>query len=57
MAAAEITGDDRDQLMREVMAETDEEDRGILTTAALKQGRDHKAFIDEIILYSILSQI
>ena len=48
---------DRDRLMREVMAETAEKERGRLLTIASKTAPKRVAFVDWVILVPILSKI
>ena len=48
---------DRDRLMRDIMTETAEEDRGRLLTVAINTMPNKAAFIDWIVVVSILSQV
>jgi len=57
-AEAEITkASSRDRILRDVMTETPEEDRGRLLTVAIDSMPDKVAFIDWIVVVSILSLI
>ena len=56
MTPAEAEMKARDRLLRDVMAETPEEDRGRLLAVAIESMPNKAAFIDWVILISILSQ-